>query len=203
MTLRKSLIRRAAIAAALVAASTTAQAIPVSGDFSCISGSVTDCAVATSTLSWTWDGLDFTIANNGIGYVSEVYFDLGAGMSASFFGGTGGNVFFYSGANPGSLPGGNSVGFVSDRAFDSDPQGTTHNGIDNGETATFRILGAALDSFNSSIDAGLHVRSLINDSVSVITATPSTKVAEPGTVSLMIAGLGLIVFGWAGRRRRR
>lgn len=203
MTLRKSFIRRAAIAAALVAASTTAQAIPVSGDFSCITGSFVDCSVATSTLSWTWDGLNFTIANNGIGYVSEVYFDLDGGMSASFFGGTGGNVLFYSGANPSSLPGGNSVGFVSDGAFDSDPQGTTHNGIDNGETATFRISGAALDSFISSIDAGLHVRSLINDSVSVITSTPSTPVPEPGPISLMIAGLGMMGFGLARRRRSR
>jgi hypothetical protein len=51
VSLRKSFVRRAAIAAALVAASTTAQAVPVSSDFSCISGSFIGCAAATSTPS--------------------------------------------------------------------------------------------------------------------------------------------------------
>ena len=202
MSIRKAFIRRAAVAAALVAASTTAQAIPVTGGFACVSGLAVDCAAATSSLSWSWDGLDFTIANSGIGYVSEVYFDLSTGMSASFLGGTG-VVNFYSGSvNPGSLPGGNSVGFVSDAAFDSDAQGNPQWGIDAGETATFRILGAAIDSFDTdAADAGLHVRSLITNSVSLVTAGPPTTVPEPGTVSLMIAGLGLIGFGWARRRR--
>lgn len=199
MTPRRVFARRAAIAAALLATCTTAQAIPVTGGFSCISGSFVDCAAATSSMSWSWDGLDFTIANNGLGYVSEVYFDLGVGMSASFFGGTGGNVFFYSGASPGSLPGGSSVGFISDSSFDSDPAGTTRNGIDSGETATFRILGGTLDSF----DAGLHVRSLVTSSVSLVTAAPGQPVPEPGALTLFIAGLGLIGVWVTLRLRRR
>src|SRR5215471_18974294 len=141
MSIRKGLVRCGAVAVAFAALCTTAHA----GQFSCISGSFPDCVAATSALSWTWDGLDFTIANNGIGYVSEVYFDVVDGMSVSFFGGTGGNVSFYAGASPGSLPGGASVGFVSDLSFDSDPAGSTQNGINGGETATFRILGATAD----------------------------------------------------------
>ena len=177
------------LAVCLLAGPMAAQAVPVTGGFSCVTGSVSDCSLASSTLSWTWDGLDFSIANSGGGYVSEVYFDLSSGMSAFFLGGTG-NVFFYSGANPGSLPGGNSVGFASDRSFDSDPGGL-HWGIDQGETATFRILGAALNSFDAdTLAAGGHVRSLVNDSASLITTTTTQTVPEPGTLALF--GLGLL-----------
>jgi hypothetical protein len=187
----------AIVAVVLLAGPMAANAIP---SFTCISGSTSDCALATSTLSWTWNGLDFTIANNGSGYVSEVYFDLSSDMSVSFFGGTGGNVSFYAGASPGSLPGGSSVGFISDASYDSDPSGTIHNGIDLGETATFRILGAALDSFDAdTLAAGVHVRSLINGSASLITTTTTQAVPEPGTLALF--GLGLVGFVLVRRTR--
>src|SRR5205823_7475056 len=121
-----------------------------------------------SHLSWSWSGLDYTIVNNGGGFVSEVYFDLGSGMTASFLGGTG-TVDFYAGANPAKLPGGNAAGFHSDASFDSDP-GSTHNGIDTGEAATFRIAGATANSFtDGDLAAGLHVRSLIDGGASVVT----------------------------------
>jgi hypothetical protein len=189
--------RRAVVAASLAGMSALAQA----NGFSCITGTFTDCAAATSSLSWTWNGLDFTIQNSTAGYVSEVYFDLGSGMSASFLGGTGGNVLFYSGASPSSLPGGTSIGFVSDASYDSDPSGTTHNGIDAGETATFRILGGSLSSFDSgTLAAGVHVRSLINNSASLVTTNLVTPVPEPETYAMM--GLGFGVLLWAARRRK-
>ena len=190
-------IRTIALAAALAGAAAGANA----ASFACISGTSGDCSLAESTLSWTWNGLDFTIANSGIGYVSEVYFDLSGGMSASFLSGTGGNVSFYSGAAPGSLPGGNSVGFVSDASFDSDPAGKLRNGIDDGETATFRITGAALDSFDAdTLAAGVHVRSLVNGSASLVT-TVTTPVPEPSTYGLLLAGLGVV--GFVSRRRAK
>ena len=141
--MKKNLL--AMVAVALLAGPMAAQAIPtsVSGQFTCVTGSPSDCALATSLVSWTWDGSDFTIANNGSGYVSEVYFDLSSGMSASFLGGAG-TVFFYSGANPGSLPGSNSVDFMSDAPFDSDAAGSIHRGLDLSETATFRTRGRLL-----------------------------------------------------------
>jgi hypothetical protein len=190
-------IRCAAVAALLAGAGVVAQA----GEFACISGSFADCAAATSALSWTWNGLDFTISNDGVGYVSEVYFDLAGGMSVSFQGGTGGNVSFYAGANPSSLPGGNSVGFVSDKSFDSDPAGTVHNGIDSGETATFRILGAAADSFANGLAAGVHIRSLVNDSASLVTTTVTSPVPEPETYAMMLLGFGAVA--WASRGKKK
>ena len=201
MTIRKTLVRRAAVAAALVATCTTAHAVPVTGDFACISGNSADCAAATSSLSWSWNGQDFTIANSGIGYVSEVYFDISSGMSVGFLSGTG-IVNFYSGASPGALPAGNSVGFTSDRAFDSDLPGPTQWGINGGESATFRILGAALDSFTSGdLASGVHVRSLVTSSASLVTTTTATPVPEPGVLTLMFAGLAFLGFGLARRRR--
>jgi len=166
--------------------------------FSCATGSATDCALATSTLSWTWDGTFFTLSNSGTGYVSEVYFDLGTGMSASFLSGTG-TVNFTAGAAPGSLPGGSGVGFNSDAAFDSDSGGAPIYGIDAGESATFQIFGATLDSVTGGeLAAGAHVRSLVTSSASVVTI--AAAVPEPETYALMLAGLGAV--GWVARRRQ-
>ena len=188
-------VRRTIVALGLAGAAAVASA--ESGSFACASGSSIDCSAATSTLSWSWDGSHFTISNSGSGYVSEVYFDLSGGMSASFQGGTGGNVLFYSPASPASLPGGASVGFVSDIGFDSDTQGNPHNGIDQGETATFAISGAVAGSIDGgTLAAGIHVRSLPQDSASLVTA----PVPEPETYALLAAGLGAV--GFVARRRK-
>jgi hypothetical protein len=189
-------VRRTIVAVGLAGAVAAASA--ETGSFSCASGSLIDCSAATSTLSWSWNGSQFTIANNGSGYVSEVYFDLSGSMVASFQSGTGGNVLFVSPSNPGSLPGGNTVGFVSDIGFDSDAPGNPHNGIDQGETATFSITNANTGSIDgATLAAGIHVRSLPQDSASLVTAAP---VPEPETYALLAAGLGAV--GFVARRRK-
>ncbi|WP_280152605.1 PEP-CTERM sorting domain-containing protein [Piscinibacter sp. XHJ-5] len=189
---------RVFLAAALAGASAFAQA----GTFSCISGTSGDCALAASTLSWDWNGLDFTVFNAGSGYVAEVYFNLGSGMSASFLGGTG-TVLFSEGAQPGALPGGNSAGFTSDASFDSDARGSTQYGINQGETATFRILGANMNSIDDgALAAGIHVRSLSTDAASLISSTSvMTPVPEPASFAMLLSGFGLVA--WLTRSRRK
>lgn len=182
--------------AALVACAGAAQAQSASGSFDCITdNSPSSCSQGESTLSWTWDGSNFSIYNAaGGGYVAEVYFDLAAGMGASFnAGASSGGVLFTAGASPGSLPGGNAVGFTSDAAFDSN---SNTLGINGGEWAAFSITGSS-----GSLDflSGMHVRSLVNgQSEGFVTITP---VPEPSTYALMLAGLGIV--GFVARRRRQ
>ncbi|TMH11504.1 MAG: PEP-CTERM sorting domain-containing protein [Betaproteobacteria bacterium] len=188
--------RKTALGMVLAGAALAAQA--ETGSFTCVAGSFADCSLATSTLSWSWDGLNFTVSNAGDGYVSEVYFDLSGGMAASFVGGTGGDVAFYAGATPSALPNG-PVTFTADASFDSDAPGGPNFGIDIGETGTFQITGAGLDSIDiGSLTAGMHVRSLVVSSASVVTlGVPA--VPEPETYALMLASLGAMVF--VARRR--
>ncbi|WP_280153738.1 PEP-CTERM sorting domain-containing protein [Piscinibacter sp. XHJ-5] len=200
MKLRTSPLRRVLVGAALAGAAALAQA--ETGSFSCINGTSADCGLAESTLSWAWNGLDFTIANNGSGYVSEVYFSFSTDeLSANFLSGVG-DVHFVQGASPGSLPGGGGVGFVTDQAFDSDGQGQPTHGINFGESATFRILS----SLEQAVDvgdflAGVHVRSLVTAGASLVSTsgTVVTPVPEPETYAMMLLGFGIVA--WGSRRR--
>ena len=179
---------------------TSAAQAQSSGSFDCITNnSASSCAQAESGLAWSFAAGVFSITNNSTGYVAEVYFDVGSGVGVSFLGGAG--TLFTLGASPGSLPGGNGVGFVSDVAFDSDTRGRTRgNGINTGETARFSITGAAADSFDTgALFAGLHVRSLVNGQSEGLTTV--TAVPEPETYALMLAGLGAVAF--MARRRRQ
>ncbi len=197
MKLNRQLIAVVALVGGLAASAASHAA---SGSFSCITNnSAGSCSQAESSLSWSFDGSFFSIANGGSGYVSEVYFDVNPGVSVSFFGGAG--TSFALGASPPSLPGGNTVGFTSDFAFDSDAQGKPVNGINNGETAIFQIAGGAEGDFNAgSLFAGVHVRSLVNGFSESLVTVPTAPVPEPSTYALMLAGLGML--GFMARRRR-
>jgi hypothetical protein len=184
---------------AALAMSAAAQAQSTSGSFSCITNnSAASCNQAAAGLAWNFNGSIFSITNNTTGYVSEVYFDVNPGVTAAFAGGTG--TLFTLGANPPRLPGGTSVSFTSDLAFDSDPRrGRPINGINQGETASFLFTGAGVQDFASGIlDGGVHVRSLIGgQSESLVTVS---AVPEPETYAMMLAGLGLM--GAVARRRK-
>ena len=195
------LIRSAALATLLAASSFAAHA----SAFNCISGTAACGDPATSAITWTWDGSNFTIFNAGSGYVSEVYFDLSGSMQVAFLGApvSSAGVSFSLGAQPPALPGGNTVGFVSDAGFDSDSSGKGM-GIDQGEWATFGISGAALDSFGSdALAAGVHVRSIGADgqSVSLVTG-PETSTSVPEPSGYAMVGLGFGLLAWATRRRK-
>lgn len=197
MKSNRSVFAAAAVLAGALCAPGAQAAI---GSFNCITGnSPASCSYAEATLSWAFDGSFFSIANTGTGYVSEVYFDTMPGVTITFFGGEG--TLFTAGAKPPNLPGGNEVSFTSDFAFDSDGgKGKPVNGINTGETATFRITGAAEgDIAAGELFAGVHVRSVLNgESESLVTV--ATPVPEPEAYALMLVGLGVV--GWAARRRR-
>lgn len=193
--------RLSSIVFAALTVTAPASLAQTSGSFDCITNNSTaSCGQGESTLSWEWDGSNLTIANSGSGYVAEVYFDLSAGMAASFNAGLSSDgVLFSLGAAPGALPGGNTVSFASEVGFDSDGgRGQPVNGINGGEYAVFSITGASLSSMDAgALLAGIHVRSLYDGQSEGFVTTP---VPEPSTYALMLAGLGAL--GFVARRRR-
>jgi len=157
----------------------------------------------------------FTFTNTSViaSSITDVYFDYGntsffangnTGISNNILGlaGESFGVNYSDGASPGNLPSGNTVGFSSDAAGDSNSP-TSANGVNTssefvaflGTTITgitFADVIAGLDS--GAFRLGLHVQSINGDnSESFVNAVP-----VPAALPLMATALGL--FGISRRK---
>nr|WHW29720.1 hypothetical protein [uncultured bacterium] len=145
------------LAAALFSISLTVQAAMVEYSFERVTNNnVEDLSSQLSIKIWDWSGANnefgtlltsnaiFFTVHNAVGTdsaVSEVYFDdglLGPSIVHNSLGGF--TDFTGGGANPGNLPGGNTIGFVATQLFSADAQGNPSKGVN---TAT-DILGIEL-----------------------------------------------------------
>jgi len=163
--------------------------------------------------------VDFIFTNTGLlaSSITDIYFDDGSLLSIASIT-NGGGTNFSEGASPGTLPGGNSIGFsnVAPEAYftsDSNPP-TEPNGVNPGETLTIRFNLIDLQDWDDVVAAlnlglanpgedvvgglriGLHVQGLSDGKSESYVNGPPTSVPDGGTtLSLLggaLLGLGLL-----------
>jgi hypothetical protein len=187
--------------------------------FQCITNNNTnDCNLAEAQLSLevTFDGaldtVTFKILNNdppGAQMTVEQFFiqdldNLLVLASASITNGTG--VVFVVDSNPGNLPGGNSIGFITESSASATPP-PTQDGVNPGEWVSVQFsLASATTSWNDLLQSiadsdlwmGVHV-------INYVSGGSESLVNNGNPVPLPMAGLGgLVLLGGlaAGRIRR-
>lgn len=216
-----NLFKAMTVTGALVVISVSAHAASYS--FSCIStGAAAACADGVSKLTMdvnagTGGSVNFTFKNfSALGSsITEIYFDDGTLLGISSLASSGTGVVFSNigSANPGNLPGGNSVapafnvtaGFLVDTGNGGPTKGV-ENKLDGGAqefvTINFSLINGK--SFNDTIAAlngplgdgndlrvGLHVKSF-GVSVGGTSASFISAVPEPTSVAMLLSGLGLL-----------
>lgn len=170
--------------------------------------SIWDATEANNTFSLALSANEilFTVQNDAVvaSNVAEVYIDdglLGPSVAVNSLGGF--TNFSGGGANPGNLPGGNSVGFTATTSFSADVNpGPPSNGVNEsidilgivlglGSFADFSAIVSAVE--NGDLKFGYHVRSI--GSAGGSDSYVSTVVPVPAAAWLFLSAMaGLIGF---------
>ncbi len=160
---------------------------------------------------------DFTVMDGGNpgANVAEIYFDDDAGLfesplSINFEQGT---SFTAGSANPGNLPGGNTIGFGATAGLLADAQGPSINGLTVSDMLILELTylnGVSFSSVESALlgetlRIGLHVRSLLGGfSDGFVNQPPNFNPPEvvplPATLPLLLSALA--IFGYRFRNKR-
>ena len=155
----------------------------------------------------------FTNTGSNVSSITDIYFHDAASLfgSLSWIENGGSGVYFRPGANPNTLTGGSSAGFVTKQSLNSESSSISY-GVNPGESVglvlslnTGRMFGEVTSALASSaLRVGLQMRgfstsgseSFVNSSTN---SSPVPVTPEPS--SLALAGLACIGLVWQKRKK--
>lgn len=155
--------------------------------------------------------VSFTFTNTGpnLSSIADVYFDDGTLLGIASIDNSSAGVSFSQGANPGNLPGGNSIGFQTTAGFLADSDAPVQpNGVNPGEYLgiTFNLLSGVtymdtITAMQSGTDLriGIHVQGFeYGGSESFI----NNVTVVPIPAAIWLFGTGLIGLIGVARRKK-